>query len=210
MNPDILILAAVAGYVLFRLFKVLGQRRDDEPRASSRSNCGSPDFATSNVVRPKFASRELCDDNDLQEKLEKLCAEDKYFNGPSFLEGAQKAYMMLTSALREGDLITVKSLVSPTLYKLYHAAIKAREAQGWINRDEVLRILSADIQDVELTAKAAKIIVDFKCEMVREMRDREGQLIEGDPNQIEVINNRWTFSRAIAAPNPNWKLVSSE
>jgi len=41
------------------------------------------------------------------------------------------------------------------------------------------------------------------------LRDRDGNVIEGDPAKSEPVVDLWTFQRDTRAEDPNWVLVST-
>ena len=40
--------------------------------------------------------------------------------------------------------------------------------------------------------------------------DADGNVIEGDENYIQNIEDIWTFERAINSTSPNWILISTK
>ena len=55
----------------------------------------------------------------------------------------------------------------------------------------------------------AEITVRFVGELTSAVRNAAGEIIEGNPNEIKRQKDIWTFSRFMAADNPNWKLVAT-
>ena len=52
-------------------------------------------------------------------------------------------------------------------------------------------------------------VVEFTSNQVRVTRDAEGEVVEGDPNRIDLVKDRWTFARKLASNDPNWVLVGT-
>ena len=46
-------------------------------------------------------------------------------------------------------------------------------------------------------------------ELTSVMRDAEGNVVEGDANEIRRQKDIWTFARKMGAQNPNWQLVAT-
>jgi predicted lipid-binding transport protein (Tim44 family) len=40
--------------------------------------------------------------------------------------------------------------------------------------------------------------------------DKDGEVIDGDPAEIQEITDVWTFERPVKSRDPNWKLVATE
>jgi len=56
----------------------------------------------------------------------------------------------------------------------------------------------------------AEIAVRFLGEMTSVVKDSEGRIQEGDPNEIKKQRDIWTFARLMGSDNPNWLLVATE
>ena len=70
-------------------------------------------------------------------------------------------------------------------------------------------ILSADVTDASLTGQMAHVTVRFVSELVTAVRDRQGNVVEGDLKSVRRVTDVWTFERDVRSPNPNWKLVAT-
>lgn len=200
---DLILLAALAGFLIFRLFSVLGKYNNpsDKPAKEAKN------FTPRQWNVPANQTKMQDDSAEYSENLKKLKLADSQFTEQSFLKGAQIAYETLFAALCDVDQNTIKSLCSPKMQRLYHDKLATRQSRRWISKDELLRILSANITDIHIGNKTVKIMVEFKAEQVLETRDAKNHLVEGDPDQIEIIKERWTFSRPIVSENPNWQLM---
>jgi predicted lipid-binding transport protein (Tim44 family) len=47
------------------------------------------------------------------------------------------------------------------------------------------------------------------CELTSVVRDAEGTIVEGNPNEIKKQRDVWTFARQMGSDDPNWKLVAT-
>jgi predicted lipid-binding transport protein (Tim44 family) len=71
-------------------------------------------------------------------------------------------------------------------------------------------IESSDITAAELRAKTAQITVHFVSQLVSATRDKEGKVVDGNPERVTDVTDVWTFARDISSRDPNWKLVATE
>lgn len=53
----------------------------------------------------------------------------------------------------------------------------------------------------------ATITVTFTSEQTNILYDAKGNMIEGNPKQIEEVVDAWVFERDLKAQDPNWTLV---
>jgi predicted lipid-binding transport protein (Tim44 family) len=46
--------------------------------------------------------------------------------------------------------------------------------------------------------------------MITVTRDKDGAVIDGNPEKLTDVTDVWTFSRDVSSRDPNWKLVGTE
>ncbi len=63
--------------------------------------------------------------------------------------------------------------------------------------------------EAELDRRDARIAMRFNAEVVSATRDKDGALIEGNADQVQLIADEWTFARNPKSRDPNWKLVAT-
>ena len=200
---DILILALIAGFILFRLYKVLGQdvgiKLSQQPPAADD---GKP-------PAQKTAFKEKYND-DVRGQLVEVEKIDPHFSQDEFLEGAAKAFEMILGAVNTGDKETLKALLSPKLFTQFDKLIDAREKKNQTWDNTLVRIKSAKIDDVEIKDDSMVFItVKIVSDQILVTKDAKGKIIEGDPDQIEVLTDVVTFSRDATSNDPNWMLVKT-
>ena len=134
---------------------------------------------------------------------------DSDFNAEEFLAGARVAFEMILSAYASGDREALENLLSSEVYDNFRSAIDDREATGQQMEETLVGIRSADIVEAYLDGSRAHVTTKFFSEQVHVLRDSEGQVIEGNPNQVADVVDFWTFARDTSASDPNWRLVAT-
>ena len=227
-----LIAIAVAVFVLFRLRSVLGTRTGNERPPVDRSRSSrteqAADAAEETVVplRPRAAQPDLDDERrarkveaeieqaaagnaELAAGLKSVVEADPTFSPKSFLEGAKQAYEMIVTAFAEGDRQTLKTLLDKPIFESFQRAISEREAEGKTVSFTFVGLPRIAIVDAEFDKKDVNVTVDFHAEVVSATRDKDGNLVEGNADQVQVIADEWTFSRSPKSRDPNWKVVAT-
>lgn len=234
-----LLLLAVAVAIFLRLRSVLGRRTgDDQSRLdryaardaaaqAARDARNQRDSRDSNVIpmpRPEAAPpapeaaaqnvderlAKVPEDSRALEPLRQIAKADPSFNADSFLKGARIAYEAIVTAYAQGDRDTLRNLLSREVFESFGFVISEREARGETNEMSFIGISSADIVDANLVGTVAHIAVRFVSELVTAVRDRAGNVIEGDIKAVRQVTDVWTFSRDVTSPNPNWQLVATD
>ena len=147
--------------------------------------------------------------SDVTQKLQVIAQVDRTFDPKHFMTGARAAYEMIVTAFAEGDRKALKQLLSREVFESFSAAIAERERNQKTVDFKFVGICSAEIIDAEVVAKMANITVKFVSDLITATRNREGEVIDGDPSQIRDVTDVWTFARDLSTRDPNWRLVAT-
>ncbi len=146
----------------------------------------------------------------LNSSLRDLVAVDPSFNPKEFLNGARVAYEMIVTAFAEGDRKMLKNLLSRDVYEGFDSAISERESRGEMMKSTFIGIEKAEIKQVSVKDSEEQVTVRVVCQLITATFDKDGKLIDGDPEAVSEVNDIWTFARDIRSRDPNWKLVATE
>ncbi|MFO1104280.1 MAG: Tim44/TimA family putative adaptor protein [Methylocystis sp.] len=222
-DPSLIVFAALAVFVIWKLRSVLGMRvdRDTPPQTRFAPRPPAPAaVAPSPVAAPvaQPAARPSGADRweGVAEKgvasawsgLDSVAASDPSFDGKTFLSGARRAYEMIVVAFAKGDRETLKPLLSQDVFDGFSAEIARREQQGETMETAVVAIDSATVDAARAIAGRNEVTVRFVARLMSVRRDRAGETIDG--GQTRKVVERWTFARDPKANDPNWKLVATQ
>ncbi len=208
MDPILLIFAGIAAYFIYRLITVLGTRTGHEPRPDPESvgplahgneprDESGPEISPSAALTPVSSAAKPLRDADPQ------------FDETAYLEGARNAYELIVEAFAAGDLRNIRRFLGDSVYEAFKTSVAERESTGQLSDLKFVGIDSAAIVESEVTENALSAVTDFTSNQVRVTRDRDGNIIDGDPNRIDLVKDRWTFSRRLSSKDPNWVLVAT-
>jgi predicted lipid-binding transport protein (Tim44 family) len=193
---EFIILAVLAGVVLFQLYAVLGRKVGRGPESLPQSGV---------VPTPLDAPRgpaSAAEGAPSLTGLAALRARDASFDPTAFLQGARQAYQMIVKAFAEGDRSALKPLLAAPVMAGFESAIREREGAGRSESVEFLQTPRADLENVSVTGDIVHAGVRFLAEYRSRTKDAEGEAVD-DRRAAEV----WTFERDIKSRNPNWTLV---
>lgn len=184
---EILVLAFIAGFVLFRLYATLGRRTGAErPPEPAPAQGELPREVGQPVAPPKTGG-------PAGEGLMAIVRADPSFDVEHFASGAKSAYELIVGAFAKGDRDALRGLLTPRVFETYDAAIAKRGETGEPG-PELVRLKSAEIIDAALQGDTARISVKF-----------EAELAEG-AHGMRDARERWTFERNVRSGDPNWLL----
>lgn len=224
-----LLFLVIAVVIFIRLRSVLGRRTGNErprydPYSAQDANGnpvrdnivtlprGEPPRMSSEIDEANFAKRlkDIAPEgSDVAQKLQAIAKTDRTFDPKHFMTGAKAAYEMIVTAFAEGDRKTLKQLLSRDVYDSFAAAISERERNGESVEFKFVGITSSEIIEAELAGKNANITVKFVSDLITATRNRDGEVVDGDPTKIHDVTDIWTFSRDITSRDPNWRLVAT-
>jgi predicted lipid-binding transport protein (Tim44 family) len=142
--------------------------------------------------------------------LDAIAVADPNFDAKHFLTGARAAYEMIVTAFADGDRRTLANLLAREVYDGFEHAISDREARGNKVETKFVSIDSVDITNVELRGRTAQVTVRFVSKLVSVTRDKDGNVVEGNPDVVTDVTDVWTFAHDLSLRDPNWKLVATE
>lgn len=183
---ELLILAGVAAFVLYRLYSVFGQKTGappPQPRPTSQPS--GDDIIPPRTMDPTEQQGDL-------DGLEAIRRAEPTFSSREFMVGARTAYEMIVNAYSNGDRAALRGLLSDEVFEAYDSAITQREESGQAAL-EFLRLKQAKLEDGDLDGSVARITVFFEAEL-------------GDDERTRTTKESWTFERDLNTGDPNWRL----
>ncbi|WP_375174047.1 Tim44/TimA family putative adaptor protein [Pseudooceanicola sp.] len=211
---QLLVLAGIAVFLILRLRSVLGTREGFEkppvpkpgPEAARRNNFeiieGGPD--------PDIVDH-VPADSPAAEALAKMKAIEPGFSVGEFLSGARGAYEMILMGFERGDLAEIKPFLSDDVYESFAFVVNDRTEKGLTVESEFVGVKELQLVDATFddATSEGELTVRFVGQLSFAVRDRAGEVIEGDPKAIKTQRDVWTFAREMGSNDPNWQLVAT-
>ena len=187
---DIILLGMIAGFIILRLRSILGRKTGHESKVY-------PSFDEKKFSMPKKEDVE-----PQKQNLEILEGKNK----KEFLKGAEIAYETILTSFSSGDLIKLKSLLSPNMFSNFSDAIKARNKENIKSEFTFIGVKESSVEKYEKIKDNLFATVKFVAEVISVKRDKENKIIEGNPDKIKFVSDNWKFTRNVNQKSPNWYL----
>ncbi len=69
---------------------------------------------------------------------------------------------------------------------------------------------ASDVAGASLQGSEAVVTVRFVSEQINVLRNADGQIVDGNPNEVQKVVDLWTFRRDTKSSDPNWLLIKTE
>ena len=95
------------------------------------------------------------------------------------------------------------------MYDEFLQALEERNKKQLKYETTFIGIKSANIKEFKKENSVYKITVGFVSEMISCIKDKDNNIVEGDPDIIKTVKDVWKFSKNMWSHNPTWYLVNT-
>jgi predicted lipid-binding transport protein (Tim44 family) len=211
---QLLVLAGIAIFLILKLRSVLGTRDGfekppiplDEVRPRVRR-----DFEVIEGGADRDITDHVPEGSDAARALQAMKQAEPSFAVTPFLQGARSAYEMILMAYERGDLDSIRPFLADDVEASFAEAIAARDHDGLTVEASFVGMKELALQDATFYKDSgmAEISVRFVGEQTYVVRNKAGEIVEGNPREIKRQRDIWTFARRMGADDPNWQLVAT-
>lgn len=213
---QLIVLAAVAVFLILRLRSVLGTRdgfeRPAVPVAPAGGERPMPRLVAAAPGAPDDdITDHVAEGSPQAQALAAMKRVEPAFSVGDFLRGARGAYEMILTAFQKGDLAEVQRFLAPEVAQTFRDIIEHRQAEGLTVHATIIGIREVTLAEASFdeATKRAEIGVRFLAELTVEVRNAAGDLVEGSADSIERQKDVWHFARTMGAADPNWQLAAT-
>lgn len=211
---QLLVLAGIAVFLILRLKNVLGTRDGFEPPRDAQqqqTQRRGPDLSVIDGGPDPDIVDHVDAESDAAKALGAMKAAEPSFNVSEFLQGARGAYEMILMSFERGDLASILPFLSEEVYEAFSQVVDSREQQGLTVESEFVGVREMALHDAHFDSKSGEgeVSVRFVGELTHIVRDRAGDIVEGDERKVKKQKDVWTFARRMGADDPNWQLVAT-
>ena len=186
---DIILFAAIAGFIIYRLRSVLGKRTGFQKKTTDHQ----PKYKE---LKEEEQNQKIPSLLDNQLKLETVYKNVSNFDHKQFLDGAKKAFEIIITAFNNGDKKTLKNLVSQDVYNAFEKAIDEN------TNNPSAQFYSLIIDSVE-NAKVENNTISISLNFISE------QMLNNDEGKIVKNKDTWTFEKPANSSSPIWILTQT-
>ena len=189
---DIILLAMFAGFIILRLRNILGRKTGHQGKIVSRY------FPKGMEVLKDIENNEAIKTGNVNEEAKK-----------QFLKGAEIAYEQIITSFAKGDKKSLKGLLEKKMFNRFSDVIDDRKKKQLKYETTFIGLKSSKILEFKKIENIYRVTVNFVCEIITCVKDKNNQIIEGNPDTIKTVNDVWRFSKNMWSQDPTWYLVDT-
>ncbi len=189
---DIILLAMFAGFILLRLRNILGRKTGYQGKSRNKY------FPGGIQTLKDLENNEAIKTNNVDEDTKK-----------QFLKGAEVAYEKIILSFANGDKKSLRSLLGKNMFERFAEVIDDRKNKQLKSETTFIGIKSAKILEFKKMENIYKVTVNFVSEIITCIKDKNNQVLEGNPDTIKTVNDVWSFSKNMWSQDPTWYLVDT-
>ena len=189
---DIILLAMIAGFIILRLRNILGRKTGHQGKPMTRY------FPKGMEVLKDIENNEAIKSGSVDEEVKK-----------QFLKGADIAYEQIINSFAKGDKNSLKPLLEKKMFNRFSEVIDERKNKQLKSETTFIGFKSTKILEFKKIENIYKVTVNFVSEIITCVKDKNNQIIEGNPDTKKTVNDVWRFAKNMWSQNPTWYLIDT-
>ena len=189
---DIILLAMLAGFIILRLRNILGRKTGHQAKPIDKY------FPRGSEAMRDTENNEAIKTGNVDEDAKK-----------QFLKGVEIAYEKIITSFSKGDKKSLKGLLGKNMYNRFSEVIDERKSKQFTSETTFIGLKSAKILKFKKIENIYNVTVNFVSEVITCIKDKNNQVLEGNPDIIKTVNDVWSFSKNMWSQNPTWYLVDT-
>ena len=189
---DIILLAMFAGFIILRLRNILGRKTGHQGKVTGRY------FPKGMEALKDIENNDAIRSGNIDEEAKK-----------KFLKGAEIAYEEIIVSFAKGDKKSLKTLLEKNMYNRFSEVIDERKNKDFKYETTFIGLKSSKILEFKKIENIYKVSVNFVSEIITCVKDKNNNIIEGNPDTIKTVHDIWKFSKNMWSQDPTWYLVDT-
>jgi len=189
---DIILLAMFAGFIILRLRNILGRKTGHQSKPMNQY------FPKSSEALKDIENNENIKSNNVDELAKK-----------KFLKGAEIAYEQIITSFAKGDKKSLKNLLEKNMFNRFSEVIDERKNKQLKYETTFIGLKSSKILEFKKIENIYRVSVNFVSEIITCVKDKNNNVIEGNPDTIKTVYDVWKFSKNMWSHDPTWYLVDT-
>jgi len=186
---DIILLAMIAGFIILRLRNILGRKTGHEGKVTNIFDEKFTKFKPETKVKPVL--KNILEDDEKKQ----------------FLKGAEIAYESILISFAKGEKEKLKKLLTKDIFNNFEQVIDHRNKESITSELTFIGVKESNLEKFDKIKNDFFATVKIVCEIISVKKDKDDNVIEGNPDRIKIVTDYWKFTKNSLNDNPNWFLT---
>ncbi len=210
---DLIILLGIAVFIFVKLFDSLGFHNKKQERNKNADyflerlkkdiedeQKGSADIEIASALEASLSQ-------EIRNVMDKVRKYESSFTADKFIDGANKAFLMILKAFADCDKGTLKLLLSKSVYSAFEKDIESRLVT---KKKMTTAVISStvSIKNASIEESNVMIEVNIHSEQISFVKDDLGNVVIGSESVTKTKVDVWTFSKVLGKSDI-WLLSST-
>ena len=222
MSADLLLYALVAAGLVLWLRSLLGTRHGEErerpnPFASAAEDGRKDAQGAAPPLSGAAAAAQGMDEAGyilpqgvtiagpaVEQDIAEIAHRHRAFDIAHFAAGVRDAFAIVVEAFAKGERETLRDFLSAPVLAAFEAALEDRQKKGESVSTEIHAVRHAEIRGAREKDGLILLTVQFTADETCVIRDKDGQILSGDPDRVSEMIDVWTFGREAKSKDPRW------
>jgi len=187
---DIILLAMIAGFIILRLRNILGKKTGHEGKVT-------------NIFDEKKFTK-FKPETKVKPVLKNILEDDEK---KQFLKGAEIAYESILISFAKGEKEKLKKLLTKDIFNNFEQVIDHRNKESITSELTFIGVKESNLEKFDKIKNDFFATVKIVCEIISVKKDKDDNVIEGNPDRIKIVTDYWKFTKNSLNDNPNWFLT---
>lgn len=181
-----LVFGLIAGYFIWRLYRAISKTPRNQPEKIRLISKETGEIVEMQIIQP---------DN---------VAKNTGWDKVAFIESAKRVFQKTLHSFTVGNLKDLKNVLAPNVYALFEQDVVNRRNNK--TKMDFSLICFDSVEVIDKSPKNDVVTVQFITEQINLLKNEQGDVIEGDPMNIAVVQDTWVFQKIA---RDNWIITAT-
>ena len=115
----------------------------------------------------------------------------------------------ILTSFAKGDKKSLKGLLEKNMFNRFSEVIDDRKSKQLKYETTFIGLKSSKVLEFKKIENIYRVTVNFVSEIITCVKDKNNQIIEGNPDTIKTVHDIWKFSKNMWSQDPTWYLVDT-
>ena len=187
MTLETLALGLIAGCSVWLLYRTVLKTPRNQPEKIRLISKETGEIVEMQIIQP-----------------ENITKKNTGWDKVAFVEAAKRVFQQTLHSFAGGNLKELKNVLAPNVYTLFEQDIVNRRKNK--TKMDFSLICFDSVEVINKSPKNDTVTVQFVTEQINLLKNEQGDVIEGDPMNIAIMQDTWVFQKIA---RDNWIITAT-